>query len=66
MRPSCGASISLLAPSGVSYLAHAVFKDSSFMRRGNLEYIQTFNINPAPIDLPPHCMLALNKRANQR
>jgi hypothetical protein len=70
MRPSCGATISIWTPSGVSYLVRAVFKDSSFMRRGNLEYIQTFNTNPAPIDLPPrchtHCMLALNERANQR
>jgi hypothetical protein len=59
MRPSCGATISLWAPSGLSYLVRAVFKDSSFMRRVNLEYIQTFNTNPAPIDLPPRCMLAL-------
>ena len=66
MRPSCGATISLWTPSGVSYLVRAVFKDSSFMRRDNLEYIQTFNTNPAPIDLPPRCMLALNERANQR
>jgi hypothetical protein len=36
------------------------------MRRGNLEYIQTFDTNPAPIDLPPRGMLALNERANQR
>jgi hypothetical protein len=27
---------------------------------------QTFNTNPAPIDLPPRCMLALNERAIQR
>ena len=66
MRPSCGATTSLLAPSGVSYLVRAVFKDSSFMRRGNLEYIQAFNTSPAPIDLPPRCMLALNEQANQR
>jgi hypothetical protein len=66
MRPSCSATISLWAPSGVSYLVRAVFEDSSFMRRGDLEYIQTFNTNPAPIDLPPRCILALNERTNQR
>jgi hypothetical protein len=66
MRPSYGATISLWTPSGVSYLVRAVFKDNSFTRRGNLEYIQTFNTNPAPIDLPPRCMLALNEWANQR
>jgi 5-bromo-4-chloroindolyl phosphate hydrolysis protein len=35
------------------------------MRRGDLEYIQTFNTNPAPINLPSHRMLALNERAIQ-
>ena len=50
----------------LSYLVRAVFKDSSFMQRVNLEHIQTYSTNLAPIDLPPRCMLALNERANQR
>jgi hypothetical protein len=66
MRPSCGATISFWTPSGVSYLVRAVFKDSSFMQRVNLEYIQTFNTNPAPIDLPPRCMLALMSQSEAR
>ena len=37
----------------LSNLVRAVFKDISFMRSVNLEYIQTFNTNPAPIDLQP-------------